>query len=168
MPLPPNTNIPDLSPTLPVTTDSAEETRALGADLVPRLPPRAVVALYGELGVGKTQLVKGIAQELGIPPATVRSPTFTILHTYDTGSRPLYHFDAYRVQDPDEFVELGFEDYVYGTTSDEPGPITCIEWAEHVEAVLPSSTIRLTLRHEGPTRRRITAGSSEAPRGDDA
>lgn len=168
MPLPPNTNIPDLSPTLPVTTDSAEETRALGADLVPRLPSRAIVALYGELGAGKTQLVKGIAQGLGIPSATVRSPTFTILHTYDTGSRPLYHFDAYRVQDPDEFVELGFEDYVYGTTSDEPGPITCIEWAEHVEAVLPPSTIRLHFRHVGPTRRRITVGSSEAPPADDA
>lgn len=152
----------NLASVFPVTTNSDAETRAVGADLATRLPPRAVVALYGELGAGKTQLVKGIAQGLGIPPTTVRSPTFTILHTYETGSRPLYHFDAYRVQDPDEFVELGFEDYVYGTTSDEPNPITCIEWAEHVEPVLPPSTIRLTLRHEGPTRRRITVGSSEA------
>lgn len=136
----------------PVTTDSVEETTALGAQLAEQLSAGAVVALYGDLGTGKTHLVKGIAKGLGVDPATVRSPTFTILHTYDEGDRPLYHFDAYRVQTPDEFVELGFEDYVHG-----PG-LTVIEWADRVEALLPPETLHLTLTHVAPQQRRLTLG----------
>ena len=134
----------------PATTESVEETTALGARLAERLEPGAVVALYGDLGTGKTHLVKGIAEGLGIDPATVRSPTFTILHTYDDGDRPLHHFDAYRVQTPDEFVELGFEEYVHG-----PG-LTVIEWANRVESLLPPQTLRLQLTHVAPQRRRLT------------
>ncbi|MFP4228821.1 MAG: tRNA (adenosine(37)-N6)-threonylcarbamoyltransferase complex ATPase subunit type 1 TsaE, partial [Salinivenus sp.] len=136
----------------PVTTDSEAETRRLGAQLAERLPSGAVVALYGDLGTGKTHLVKGLAEGLGLDPATVRSPTFTILHTYDD-ERPLHHFDAYRVQTPDEFVELGFEDYVHG-----PG-LTVIEWADRVESLLPSDTLRLTLTHVAPQQRRIALRS---------
>ena len=139
----------------PVTTESVEETQALGAQLAETLDAGAVLALYGDLGTGKTHLVKGIAQGLGLDPATVRSPTFTILQTYEDGRRPLYHFDAYRVQTPDEFVELGFEEYVHGTG------ITCIEWADRVEALLPPDTLRLRLTHEGPDRRRIV--QTDAP-----
>ena len=134
----------------PLTTQSQAETHALGATLADRLPAGSVIALYGDLGTGKTHLVKGIADGLGLAPKTIRSPTFTILHTYDDGQRPLHHFDAYRVQSPDEFVELGFEEYV----ADETG-ITCIEWADRVEPLLPNEALRLTLTHEGPTRRRI-------------
>jgi tRNA threonylcarbamoyladenosine biosynthesis protein TsaE len=134
----------------PVTTESPDETRALGRTLADRLAPGSVVALYGDLGTGKTHLVKGIADGLGLDPATVRSPTFTILHTYEEGRRPLHHFDAYRVQSSDEFVELGFEEYV----ADETG-ITCIEWADRVDALLPPEALRVTLTHEGPTRRRL-------------
>jgi tRNA threonylcarbamoyladenosine biosynthesis protein TsaE len=134
----------------PVTTDSTEATQALGAQLAEHVAPGTVVALYGELGTGKTHLVKGIAEGLGLDPTAVRSPTFTILHTYDDGDRPLHHFDAYRVQTPDEFVELGFEDYVHG-----PG-LTVIEWADRVEALLPPETLRLDLTHVASQRRRIT------------
>ena len=141
----------------PVTTDSAAETRALGAQLTERLPSGAVVALYGDLGTGKTHLVKGIAEGLGLDPSAVRSPTFTILHTYDEGERPLHHFDAYRVQTPDEFVELGFEEYVHG-----PG-LTVIEWADRVETLLPPTTLHLQLTHVAPQRRRITLRPDDAP-----
>jgi len=141
---------PRVDDLLPVITESPDETQALGTALADRLPPGSVVALYGELGTGKTHLVKGIAEGLGLAPAAVRSPTFTILHTYDEGRRPLHHFDAYRVQTPDEFVELGFETYV----NDETG-LTCIEWADRVEALLPPDTLRLSLTHEAPNRRRI-------------
>ena len=141
----------------PVTTDSAAETRALGTQLTERLPSGAVVALYGDLGTGKTHLVKGIAEGLGLDPAAVRSPTFTILHTYDEGERPLHHFDAYRVQTPDEFVELGFEEYVHG-----PG-LTVIEWADRVETLLPPTTLHLQLTHVAPQRRRITLRPDDAP-----
>ena len=147
--------LPDAAPSFvqtlfPVVAESPDETKALGTTLADRLPPGSVVALYGDLGTGKTHLVKGIADGLGLDPATVRSPTFTILHTYEEGRHPLHHFDAYRVQSSDEFVELGFEEYV----ADETG-IICIEWADRVEALLPPEALRLTLTHEGPTRRRI-------------
>jgi len=141
--------LPDVDTLFPVTTDAVEETVALGAQLADVLNAGAVLALYGDLGTGKTHLVKGLAEGLCIPPSTVRSPTFTILHTYEEGQPPLHHFDAYRVQTPDEFVELGFEEYVHGTG------ITCIEWADRVEALLPSNTLRLRLRHVGPHQRRI-------------
>jgi tRNA threonylcarbamoyladenosine biosynthesis protein TsaE len=135
---------------LPTTTHSQNETQSLGASLGALLGPGAVVALYGELGTGKTRLVKGIAQALGLSPSAVRSPTFTILHTYEEGRRPLHHFDAYRVQTPDEFIELGFEEYV----ADDEG-ITCIEWANRVETLLPPSALRLELTHVAPHQRRI-------------
>ena len=146
-PTPATSRVADL---FPVTTESPDETRALGRTLADRLAPGSVVALYGDLGTGKTHLVKGIADGLGLDPATVRSPTFTILHTYEEGRRSLHHFDAYRVQSPDEFVELGFEEYV----NDEDG-LTCIEWADRVDALLPPEALRVTLTHEGPTRRRL-------------
>jgi tRNA threonylcarbamoyladenosine biosynthesis protein TsaE len=149
-----------LSDLLPATTDSPADTQALGAALADRLPPGSVVALYGDLGTGKTHLVKGVAEGLGLSPHRVRSPTFTILHTYTDGARPLYHFDAYRVQTADELVELGFEDYLDGGPSGDG--FTCIEWADRVEALLPASALRLALTHEGPQRRRI-AVSPDAP-----
>jgi tRNA threonylcarbamoyladenosine biosynthesis protein TsaE len=144
---------------VPVTTESVEETQALGARLAETLDAGAVLALCGDLGTGKTHLVKGLAEGLGIPPSTVRSPTFTILHTYEEGRRPLYHFDAYRVQTPDEFVELGFEEYVHGEG------ITCIEWADRVASLLPPHTLYLTLTHVDAHRRRIAL---RRPDGDDA
>lgn len=153
---PPSPHEPE-HPLLPTTTDSVEETLSLGADLASTLESGAVLALYGDLGTGKTHFVKGIAKGLGIPPSSVRSPTFTILHTYENGRHPLHHFDAYRVQTPDEFVEIGFEEYVHGSG------ITCIEWASRVESLLPPETLHVTLRHEGPDQRRIglRTGSAE-------
>lgn len=134
---------------LPVTTSSVEETLVLGETLEARCVPGTVVALYGDLGTGKTHLVKGLARGLGIPPATVRSPTFTLLSTYEEGRLPLYHFDAYRVQDPDEFVELGAKEYVYGDG------VTCIEWADRVQSIVPPEALQLHLTHVAPSQRRI-------------
>lgn len=133
----------------PVVTTSVEETLNLGRDLADALHPGAVLALAGDLGSGKTHLVKGIAAGLGLDPATVRSPTFTLLHTYTGGRLPLYHFDAYRLHTPDEFYELGYEEYVYGSG------ITVIEWPERVAALLPQEAIWLRLQHVSPTERSI-------------
>jgi tRNA threonylcarbamoyladenosine biosynthesis protein TsaE len=140
---------PDAEALFPVTTESVEETQALGVRLAETLGARAVVALYGDLGAGKTHLVKGIAAGLGLDPTAVRSPTFTILQMHDDGDRPLYHVDAYRVQTPAECRELGFEKYVHG-----PG-LTCIEWADRVESLLPPHTLHLTLEHVAQHKRRI-------------
>lgn len=143
---PTSKNVEDL---LPVTTSSIEETMALGETLAARCGPGSVLALYGDLGTGKTHLVKGIARGLGISPSIVRSPTFTLLCTYEEGRLPLYHFDAYRVQDPDEFVELGAKEYVYGDG------ITCIEWADRVKTVIPDDALHLRLTHVAPSQRRF-------------
>lgn len=141
---------------LPRTTASVDETMELGAQIAAVLNSGVLLALYGDLGSGKTHFVKGVAEGLGLSPAEVRSPTFTILSVHDEGDRPLYHFDAYRVQTPDEFVELGFEEYVHGDG------ITCIEWADRVERLLPPDTIRLTFAHVAPSKRRITLGAPES------
>lgn len=134
---------------LPRETTSEAETRALGAEVAPLLEPGDVVALYGDLGAGKTQLVKGICAALGVDPARVSSPTFTIVQEYAGRDGPLYHVDAYRITDPDEFFELGYEDYFYGDG------ICFVEWPERVEALLPEHTRRLRLTHGGGDRRRI-------------
>ena len=152
MPPPELNTIQDL---LPRTTESVEETMALGARVATMVGPGTVLALYGDLGSGKTHFVKGIAEGLGIAPAEVRSPTFTILSVYDEGERPLYHVDAYRVQNPDEFVELGFEDYVHAEG------ITCIEWADRIPDLLPPDTIHLRFHHVAPSKRRVTLGAPD-------
>ena len=147
------TEIDTLRDLFPGTTASVEGTMDLGARVAERLGPGAVLALHGDLGTGKTHFVKGVAQKLGIPPAEVRSPTFTILSVHDEGERPLYHFDAYRVQNSDEFVELGFEEYVH-----DDG-LTCIEWADRVTGLLPPNTTHLQFHHVAPARRRLTLGA---------
>lgn len=134
---------------LPAETGSTEATMALGEQLAERLERGDIVALYGELGTGKTHLVKGIAAGLGIPPKTVRSPTFTILREYDAGRLPLYHFDAYRIGDPSEFEAIGFEEYAYGEG------VTVIEWASRVEDLLPPNALRLRLTHVSERKRLI-------------
>ena len=147
---------------LPRTTASVEETLELGARIVRMLDPGTVLALYGALGTGKTHFVKGLARGLGISPDAVRSPTFTLLAVYEEGKRPLYHFDAYRVQTPDEFVELGFEEYVPGDG------LMCIEWADRVTDLLPPDTIHIQFHHVAPSKRRITPGAPKAPIGDES
>ncbi len=135
---------------LPTTTDSPEATQALGARLAERLRPGDVVALYGDLGAGKTQLAKGIGAALGLDAHVITSPTFTLLHEYDGGECfPLYHFDAYRLDGPDAFAALGFEDYF------DAGGVCLIEWPARVEALLPERTLRLHLAHDGLERRRV-------------
>ena len=149
----PETKIDPIQDLFPYTTASVEGTMDLGARVAERVGPGAVLALYGDLGTGKTHFVKGIAAGLGISPAEVRSPTFTILSVYDEGERPLYHFDAYRVQNPDEFVELGFEEYAHGDG------LTCIEWADRVTDLLPANAIPLQFHHVAPSKRRVTLGA---------
>lgn len=157
----PTTTVDRVRALFPVVTTSVEETIALGEQLAETCPAGTVLALYGDLGTGKTHLVKGIARGLGLSPATVRSPTFTILATYEDGDVPLYHFDAYRVQDPDEFVELGYEEYVFARGGGTTPGLTCIEWAERVEDLLPADTLHLQFEHVAPSKRRITLDSDD-------
>lgn len=144
---------------LPAETTSPAETLALGRRLAAHLRPGDVLALYGDLGAGKTHLVKGLCAGLGLDPDRVASPTFGLIHEYD-GDPPVYHFDAYRLERPAEFAALGPDEYFDGEG------VCVVEWPERVEAFLPSETLRLRLTHLGPTRRRIARaeeGGTPAP-----
>ncbi len=116
-------------------TSSAEDTVELGRRLAAHLPPGSVVALMGPLGGGKTTFVKGLAQGLEVA-GNVRSPTYSLLHEYE-GDVPLYHFDAYRLDDPDEFLLLGAEEKMYGRG------VSVIEWADKVAEHLPERRLQV-------------------------
>jgi tRNA threonylcarbamoyladenosine biosynthesis protein TsaE len=136
---------------------SEEETLRLGKLLADVLPAGTVVALVGTLGAGKTRLVQAVAGALGVPREEVTSPTFVLMNEYVGGRLPVYHFDAYRLRDEDEFLELGPEEYFDG-----PG-LTFVEWADRVENCLPTDFLRIEIEVTGDTQRRFTiSGSSRA------
>ena len=113
-----------------IETNSPQETKELGKKLAERAKPGDVFTLVGDLGVGKTVFTQGIAEGLGIDEP-VNSPTFTIVQEYESGRIPFYHFDVYRIGDPEEMDEIGFDDYIYGQG------VCLIEWAGRVAGLLP-------------------------------
>ena len=120
--------------------------------------PGQVYALIGDLGVGKTVFTKGFARGLGIEEP-VSSPTFTILQIYEEGRLPLYHFDVYRIEEPEEMEEVGFDDYVYGDG------VCLIEWAGRIEEILPGDTVTVMISKDlekGTDYRRIAVISEQA------
>ncbi|MEP6668994.1 MAG: tRNA (adenosine(37)-N6)-threonylcarbamoyltransferase complex ATPase subunit type 1 TsaE [Chthoniobacter sp.] len=123
---------------------SAEETMAHGRALGATLQRGDVVALCGDLGAGKTHFVKGVAAALGAD-AAVTSPTFTLIHEYLGGRLPLYHFDFYRLEDEDEALKIGLDEYLDGDG------VCVIEWADKFPTLLPAHTwwFRFTHRPDG-------------------
>lgn len=113
-----------------IETFSAKETFEVGQRLGQAAGPGEVYCLLGDLGVGKTVFTQGFARGLGIEEP-VSSPTFTILQEYEEGRLPFYHFDVYRIADPEEMDELGFDDYIYGSG------VCLIEWANLIAELLP-------------------------------
>ena len=132
---------------------SEQETIALGARLAEVLKPGAVISLIGPLGAGKTRLVQAIATALGATEE-ITSPTFVLVNEYLSGRLPIYHFDAYRLRDDDEFVELGPEEYFVGHARGGPG-LTFVEWGDRVENCLPPDAITLHIEVLDGERRRI-------------
>ena len=132
-----------------VETRSVTETEQFGRDLAADLTAGTVLAMTGELGSGKTCLIKGIAAGLGIKQ-TVTSPTFTIIHEYHGGRLPLNHIDLYRLAAPEQALAIGIMDYLDGEG------VTVIEWAERIESLLPPGTIHVKLSALDETTRRIT------------
>lgn len=124
--------------TIEYETFSPEETFAIGERFGREAKPGQVLALTGDLGVGKTLFTQGLARGLDID-GPVSSPTFTIVQVYENGRLPFYHFDVYRIADPEEMDEIGFDDYVYGEG------ICLIEWAELIEEILPENCIRIII-----------------------
>jgi tRNA threonylcarbamoyladenosine biosynthesis protein TsaE len=127
---------------------SVADTARLGRRLGSFLRGWEVLALYGELGTGKTALVRGIATGLRASPRGVSSPTFVFIHEYH-GRLPLAHVDLYRLQEPEELRHLGLEDYVNGHT------VLAIEWAERAGHDLPTDRLEIRLLHRTPQTRTI-------------
>ena len=121
-----------------IESNSIEQTHAIAQDLVKQLNAPTVLAFFGDLGAGKTCFIQGVARALDIQ-RPVTSPTFTIINEYRDGRWPLYHIDLYRIHSEDEALDLGLDDYIYGTG------ITAIEWSERIEGLLPDGTIRISL-----------------------
>ena len=121
-----------------VETWSPEETFQLGKRLGEQAQPGQIYTLNGDLGVGKTIFTQGMAAGLGISEP-VSSPTFTIVQEYDSGRLPLYHFDVYRIGDPEEMEEIGYDDYFFG------GGVCLIEWAELIRELLPDHVIAVNI-----------------------
>lgn len=129
---------------------SAFETISLGVQLGQRLSPNAVICLFGDLAAGKTTLIKGLVQGAAyVDPSEVQSPTFAYLNIYK-GMQTVYHFDLYRLRDGDEFLSMGFDEYL------EADGICCIEWSERIAAYLPPHCIQVFLSHEGDDKRKVT------------
>lgn len=133
-------------------TNGPEETLQTGRMLGESAAPGEVYALLGDLGVGKTVFTRGFARGLGITEA-VTSPTFTILQIYEEGRIPLYHFDVYRIEEPEEMEEIGLDEYIDGDG------VCLIEWAGRIEELLPQDVILVLIEKDldkGLDYRRIT------------
>ncbi len=129
-----------------IVCKTESDTESLGRRLIRALPVPSFVALYGDLGAGKTALVRGMGVEVGT--SEVRSPTFTIAHEYETIPR-LIHFDAYRLGDAEELFAIGFEDYL------AQDAILVLEWAERVPEALPNERMEITIEGSGNDPRTI-------------
>ena len=115
---------------------SREETFEFGVELGKTAKAGTVFCLDGDLGTGKTVIAKGIAAGLGVTEP-VSSPTFTVVQVYDEGRLPLYHFDVYRIEDPAEMEEIGYEDYFYGQG------VTVIEWSDMIDEYIPKEAVHI-------------------------
>ena len=135
-------------------TTSEEETEALGARFAQALPDGAVVAMYGELGAGKTAFVRGMARGMGVA-CRVSSPTFTIVNEYP-GERELIHFDLYRLSGAEELFDIGWEDYL------DRGAVCAVEWSEKVRDAFYGDEITVTIEKLGDTERKITIEGADA------
>ena len=122
-------------------TYSEEETFALGRRIGEKANPGEIYALLGDLGVGKTVFTKGVAVGLAVSEQ-VNSPTFTIVQVYDSGRLPFYHFDVYRIGDPEEMDEIGYEDYFFGDG------VCFIEWAKLIGELLPDDVVWVTIEKD--------------------
>lgn len=118
-------------------SNSYEETQQIAENLAKTLKEGDVLCMYGDLGVGKTAFVQGLAKGLGIFEH-ITSPTFTIVNEY-MGSLPMYHFDVYRVADSDEMYEIGYEEYIYGNG------VSVIEWPNLIDDILPEKRYDITI-----------------------
>lgn len=130
-----------------IQTSDVTETEACGASLAKEMCADITlphfVALYGDLGVGKTAFIRGFASVI-TPHAAVRSPTFALVNEYRAKPRSLFHFDMYRIESEDDLYSIGFYDYL-----ERPG-ICLVEWSENIPYAIPDELIRVTIEKNDP------------------
>ncbi len=124
-----------------IETFSREETAALGRQLGAQAEAGGVYCLIGDLGTGKTVFTQGFAAGLGVE-GPVNSPTFTIVQEYMGSRMPLYHFDVYRLEEPEEMDEIGFDEYLFGEG------VCLIEWAERIREILPERRTEIRIEKD--------------------
>ena len=136
-------------------SNSPADTKKIAADLAATLSGGEVIAFYGDLGMGKTCFVTGLADGLDFK-GEVSSPTFAIINEYLGGRLDLYHFDMYRVSGWDDLYSTGYIEYM------ESGGVLAVEWSENIENALPDNTIRITIKRLSETSREITIDRGDA------
>lgn len=133
---------------------NTDQLHPIAQDIINELPKGAVVALYGEMGAGKTTFVHALCEEMGIQGA-INSPTFSIINEYETDNGELvYHFDFYRINSVEEAYDFGYEEYF------NSGYYCFIEWPQLVESLLPPSVIRINIEVLVDETRKITLTDS--------
>ena len=131
-----------------IETNSARETFALGEKIGKSALPGQIYTLSGDLGVGKTVFTQGVAKGIGITEP-VSSPTFTIVNEYEGGRLPLFHFDLYRMDSPEELFDIGWEDYL------ARGGVCAVEWSEHAEGAFEEEPIWVDIRRGESDEQRV-------------
>ncbi len=137
-----------------IELDSFVETERLGRLLWEKLPEKCLVFLQGELGAGKTTLVRGVLNAAGYQKA-VKSPTYTLVEEYHLAARDVYHFDLYRLNDPEELEWIGMDDYL------QQDALCFIEWPQMGQGFLPDADLEINLIHDGDRREAVLTAISE-------
>jgi tRNA threonylcarbamoyladenosine biosynthesis protein TsaE len=128
---------------------SLDTIRDTAREFINSMGNRTVFAFYGAMGAGKTTFVKAVCEELGVKDV-VNSPTFAIINEYEVdGKQPIFHFDFYRINKPEEAFDFGYEDYFYS------GSICFIEWPEKIEALLPENCVKVTIEEQPDGSRKV-------------
>lgn len=130
-----------------INSNSVAETQAAGHLLASKLRSGDIIALYGDLGAGKTAFVQGLAEGLAYK-GRVTSPTFTIVNEYPC-TPPIFHFDMYRLSDENDLFDIGWEDYM------QRSGIIAVEWSENAENAFPNTAVRVRIKKTEDTGRRI-------------
>lgn len=139
-----------------IKTTSPQETENLGMWIGRNAEKGSVFCLMGDLGAGKTTFLKGLCRGLGVPEEHVTSPTFQLMNVYQDARVPVYHFDLYRLEDPDELEEIGFESYA-DPNGEAANGVVLIEWADKFLGLMPENYLALKIL---PPRKQNEAGTA--------
>ena len=131
-------------------SNSVEDANKIAKEFARTIEPGQIVLLVGDLGAGKTAFVKGVVKALHGDPDQVTSPTFTIVNEYSLDDFPIYHFDLYRLENPNELYNIGFEEYFYGSG------VCFIEWPERASDFFDDSVIVVNIKKLGDNKREIS------------